>query len=484
MALLADRSRKQFWDVNANGHRITELPVGSSSRAPGYYGIRTDYYDGDGNGGVGSGSSSERAELQKGGPASYGTLVWVRWMEKFDVDWPINETGEDWCYCIQWHFSAGGTYAPIAMNVYGDRRSIRCNPDNGAWVNRGSWPLARGQEVEWRLGILWSTGSNGRIIAYRDNVKVLDFTGKTGNTVETPYAKIGVYRTASKDGHMGWSCWGMQFFDADPGPFTGGGTGGGGGTTEPPPATVPDYTVTGSERLIGWSTGVADFQPGSGNAKRGSVVNVTQACQLIGYAVATRGGTSGFNARLGLYQAGAADFRDEPLVAGSTAPVVATAAGASDAWRRTNLTTPILLTPGLYRATAQFDAAGTYAITRNQGGMAFADDPYANGLANTFGGESTTFSDIDQVNGLQVVLIVTDPPTGSLAADMESDTAIAATLEPVDLGRITDVVYVLREEIVRRRVIPLEVLPDGSIGGEVTPLGDGTFIPIAPNPGS
>lgn len=487
MALIGDFQRKGSWSVNANGSRITELAPGTSSKAPSMYGIRTDLRDEDGNGGVPSSLPSERAELQRAAAGSYGQMLWVRWVEKFATSWPISSasghTADRWCIVVQWHLSAGGTQPSIAFEVIGDQRRINANSGNSSTNYRWVGPLDRGQEVEWRLGVLWSTGSNGRIVAIRNGVTVVNYTGQT--TVQgnyNPYPKLGIYRNADRNGEAIVDVWGYQYFDADPGSFTGGT---GGGTTEPPPVTVPDFAAGAGERLLGWPTGVSEFQSGSGNAKRGSVVAVDQACQLVGYALPTRGGTAPFTFRPELYQVGAADFRDEPLVAGSIGPTYTTAADAADGWRRVNLAAPILLSPGQYRPTFQFDAAGSYAITRNQGGMAYADDPYANGPADPFGAESTTFSGIDDVNGAQAVLIVKDPPPGNMAADLVTETAIEATLVPVEEpggpGAITKVVYLLREEIVQRRVAPFELLADGSVGAELEPVGDGTFR-VKPNP--
>lgn len=237
MALIRDLSYKGAWLVNANGDRIFELAAGTSALAPAERGIRTVLRDEDGNGGIPSGTPSERAELQRGPVGTYRQMQWLRWVEKFADGWPVGDTSEDWCYVLQWHLASGGTYAPLAFNVVGDRRQIRTNPNNGAWVPRWIGPLDRGKEVEWRVGVTWSTGSDGRLIAIRNGVKVVDYTGKTVPAGEVPYPKLGIYRNARKSGTMDVAIWGFRVFDADPGSFK---PADGGTTTPPPPPPPPD----------------------------------------------------------------------------------------------------------------------------------------------------------------------------------------------------------------------------------------------------
>lgn len=194
MALIKDLSRKQFWVVNG-ANRMFELPVGSSTLAPNEYGIETWLREGDGNGGVGSGSPSERAELQSSAVGTYGVMQWWRFICKFDQNFVI-ATNPSWHICpMQWHmYSINGSQPPINFQIIGTTCRLVLRPNGGlGYTNLGTWPADFGKEHEFRLGIEFTQGS-GRIILYRDNVKIIDRT-ETGTTGEgrNPYPKTGVY---------------------------------------------------------------------------------------------------------------------------------------------------------------------------------------------------------------------------------------------------------------------------------------------------
>lgn len=230
MAVIGDTQRKQAWLVNANGNRITELLPGSSAVAPNHYGIRTVLSDGDGNGGVPSGIPSERAELQRSRIGTYDQMQWWRWVERFDPDF-AQVNVDRWCIVFQFHGSDSAPQPYLAWEVVGLERRLNCNGGQSSPRYLAKWPLERGTEVEWRMGVLWSTDPNrGRIIVYRNGLAVGDWTLRTAYSAQVPYPKIGIYRNAAVNGTQGVNVWGLQCHDNDPGPFP--------NTPVPPP--IPD----------------------------------------------------------------------------------------------------------------------------------------------------------------------------------------------------------------------------------------------------
>lgn len=232
MALIRDFQRRQNWLVNANGGRITELPPGSSTVAPTHYGIRTSLRDEDGNGGVPSGIPSERAELQAGAVGVYDRMQWWRWVERFDPGFP-SITVDRWCIVFQFHGSDSAPQPYLAWEVAGLERRLNCNGGQSSPRYLGRWPLDRGNEVAWRMGVLWSSDpTRGRVVVYRNGRAAGDWTLRTAYTARVPYPKVGVYRNAVIQGETAVNVWGLQCFDADPGPF--------GTVTPPPPIPDPD----------------------------------------------------------------------------------------------------------------------------------------------------------------------------------------------------------------------------------------------------
>jgi hypothetical protein len=221
--LIADMSRRSAWLVNANGQNITELAKGTSSLAPNEYGIRVTLSDADGNAGVPAAMPSERAELQASPKGNYETLQWWRWVERFDANFPW-VSYDRWCVCLQFHgANDGAPQAYLMWEIYQNLRRLNCNGGQKDTNYLGTWPLNAGTEVEWRMGIVWSTNpSVGRIIAIRNNVQVLDVRLRTTYAVQVPYPKLGIYRYAGINGFMGVNIWGYKLWDSDPGPFGGG----------------------------------------------------------------------------------------------------------------------------------------------------------------------------------------------------------------------------------------------------------------------
>lgn len=216
--------RSQNWYTNANGHRITDLGTDALQRCKGFNTIQFELREGDGNGGVPSGTPSERAELQGGRRGQYGVPQWWRWVSWFPPDFPI-PVDASWAIAGcpgQFHNSSGGGQPPLAWEIRGGNLALRITNGSGYknWVYQE--PLARGQEVEWRMMVVWHTSSSiGRLVLIRNGQKVFDRSMATNYSTEVPYPKAGFYRAATVNTNFLMKVGGCQVFDQDPGPFDG-----------------------------------------------------------------------------------------------------------------------------------------------------------------------------------------------------------------------------------------------------------------------
>jgi hypothetical protein len=230
MAVTADLSTRSRWGSFVQG--------GSSSQVRDENGgVYVECRDGNNapwNGTPGQ-IDAEVVQVQSGHVLPYGERRFVDFEIEFLSVAPF--TGQDWHFIFEDHYSAGGTSAPMALNL----QTVNGQPTMQfvytpvGWARRFPEATRRvitiGERVRVTIEMLPHL-SAGYFAVYYNGVQVWSFTGQTAARAESTYLKIGPYRPLEVSGLDAVRFYGMRVHNSNP--IDG---------TVPPPPPAPTDTV-------------------------------------------------------------------------------------------------------------------------------------------------------------------------------------------------------------------------------------------------
>jgi hypothetical protein len=247
MAVTADLSTRPRWGSFVQG--------GSSSQVRDENGgIYVECRDGNNapwNGTAGQ-IDAEVVQVQSSHVLPYG----VRRFIDFELE-PLAVaaySSQDWHFIFEDHYSAGGTSAPMALNLQtvSGQPTIQFVYTPIGWARR--YPeatrrnLVMGERFRVTIEMLPHL-SSGFFAVYYNGVRVWSFSGQTAARSESTYLKIGPYRPIGVSGLDAFRFYGMRVYDANPID----------GTTPPPPPPPPGDTTAPVIRNILAPVGAGPF---------------------------------------------------------------------------------------------------------------------------------------------------------------------------------------------------------------------------------
>jgi hypothetical protein len=130
-------------------------------------------------------------------------------------------SSQDWHFIFEDHYSAGGTSAPMALNLQtvSGQPTIQFVYTPIGWARR--YPeatrrnLVMGERFRVTIEMLPHL-SSGFFAVYYNGVRVWSFSGQTAARSESTYLKIGPYRPIGVSGLDAFRFYGMRVYDANP----------------------------------------------------------------------------------------------------------------------------------------------------------------------------------------------------------------------------------------------------------------------------
>lgn len=291
-------------------------------------------------------------------------------------------------------------------------------PTNDKSRNLGSLDKG-GSWHRYTIGYNWTTAGTGWVQAFRDGVEVLTVGSNPGRTALTTSfghsQRFGGYREPSLVGRTSYYLWGLTLHNSLP-------SGGTNPDPETPPTTRPDLALPSEAAFpaaqrfgVAPATSGATWLASAADKIRGTLVTIP-ACESEEVWIPLRGSLTGSGT-----QPHKAVIYSVSNVNTPTTDVKVVETGAVNVASTDEATYAVCgftrraFTAGTYRICLHGGANPVGEYLRNpQGGLAWANDTYADGAASTFGAQGS--------NGIDTVSLVAwmrcepaaPPPSGPI----------------------------------------------------------------------